>query len=156
MKETYLILIFLVFCGCNNHQRTEPKNSITNEEKVTDTLPEKYFETISFNNKFELVVEKSYTGSNAVSCFGIGYHILIGSTLNPELPEKLSVLYHLQKPYDLKKGDIITILPDENQDYENNGFGIIYVASDTIINGKLETHILGSENKSIWAKRIEH
>ena len=65
------------------------------------------------------------------------------------------MLYHSIKPYDLKKGDKIIIIPDENQDFETNDYGVIYIVSDTIINGKTETHVLGSEYKSIWAERIE-
>ncbi|HBY66981.1 MAG TPA: hypothetical protein DEG69_03960 [Flavobacteriaceae bacterium] len=155
MKETFLIALFFVFCSCNNHQKAEAKNISTNEEKTTDTIAKNYFETIPYNSKFEFIVDKNYKGSNAVGCYGIGYHILIGSTLNSELPEKLSVLYHSIKPYNAKKGDTITIIPDENQDFENNNFGILYVTSDTIINGQTETYIVGSENKTIWAERIE-
>ena len=54
----------------------------------------------------------------------------------------------------LKKGDTINIVPDKDQNFEDE-IGIIYVASDTIINGKTETHILGSENIAIWADRME-
>ena len=155
MKKTFFILIFHIICGCNNHDIKEFKAEPSVDEKITDTTTNKHFETIKFDKKFQFVVDENYEGSNAVSCFGIGYHLLIGSTQNSELPKKLSVLYHSLKPYDLKKGDTINIVPDKNQNFENNGIGIIYVASDTIINGKTETHILGSEYKSIWAERIE-
>ena len=125
MKKTFVILIIYIFYGCNNHEIKKDKTTSSLDEKVT-----------------------------AVSCFGIGYHLLIGSTLNPKLPKKLSVLYHSLEPYDLKKGDTINIVPDKDQNFEDE-IGIIYVASDTIINGKTETHILGSENIAIWADRME-
>tara|TARA_R110002020_G_scaffold49796_9_gene141452 strand:- start:3317 stop:3784 length:468 start_codon:yes stop_codon:yes gene_type:complete len=154
MKKTFVILIIYIFYGCNNHEIKKDKTTSSLDEKVTENISDNYFETISYDQKFEFVVDESIKGSNAVSCFGIGYHLLIGSTLNPNLPKKLSVLYHCLEPYDLKKGDTINIVPDKDQNFEDE-IGIIYVASDTIINGKTETHILGSENIAIWADRME-
>ena len=154
MKYTFIILLIVMISGCNQ-KKEHIKVSSINDENITDSIPNKYFETISYKEKFEFTVNENYTGSNSVSCYGIGYHLLIGTTENSELPAKLSVLYHSIKPYDLKKGDKIIIIPDENQDFETNDFGVIYIVSDTIINGKTETHVLGSEYKSIWAERIE-
>jgi hypothetical protein len=154
MKKTFVILIIYIFYGCNNHEikKVETKSSV--DERVSESIKDKYFETILFADKFEFIVDESYKGSNAVSGFGIGYHLLIGSTRNRVLPKKLSVLYHSLEPYDLKKGDTIKIVPDKNQNFEDE-IGIIYIASDTIINGITETHVLGSENIAIWADRIE-
>jgi hypothetical protein len=114
------------------------------------------FQTINYDKPFQVTVDKCITNVNApcLSHGSISYGLVIGRTVNPDLPEKLSVLL----PCDTilyQTGQILDIRPVKDPTKENS-LKPIYFVKDTLINGQRTKSIVGIENKSIWGQVIKN
>ena len=121
---------------------TEPNSMI--ENKIVE------FDLLDYKLEFDLIINEYYLNKNAIG-HAVGYDLFIGNTTDSLLPKNLTVLSFSELNKKINLGDTIRFLPNDNQYDEKNGFGLYYYTNDTIINGKIETYILGSQNKAIWA-----
>jgi hypothetical protein len=115
-----------------------------------------YFQIMPTRESFNIEIIENIAGSDAVNHFGSGYHLIIGKTIDTIKPIRVSVLYTQESAFKLKIGEEVRITPDENQNHEKEGFGLMYLTGSVMVDGKIkEDHILGSENLAIWAKKVE-
>ncbi len=153
----FSLILLLVSCDQSWKLKTpEVGEDEMREMQSIDRLKNGYFKIMPNKEPFSLEVVENIEGSNRINHWGNGYHLIIGKTLDSINPIRISVLYNRDKPYTFKRNDKIKIFPHHNQNNEKDGFGLMYMTGNRVIDGKIiEDHVLGSENLSIWAEKIE-
>jgi hypothetical protein len=108
------------------------------------------FEFITSDKPFELELTEFHP--NKFTCFteGLPYAILIGKTKSKNLPENITVLSYCEDRT-FEPGITLTIVPADNPT-KRTDLGPIYLVKDTIISEKKQRWLIGSENKTIWAR----
>jgi hypothetical protein len=150
MRRILFSFIVILF-SCNSNKNA--KNQTETETTLLQVNNKAEFSLIDYKSEFKLVINEYYVNKQAVG-HAVGYNLYIGETTTSLLPKKLTVLSFSQENEDINIGDTIRFLPNVKQYVEGNEYPLIYYAKDTIINGKMDTHILGSDNKAIWANPI--
>ncbi|QQX77506.1 MULTISPECIES: hypothetical protein [Aequorivita] len=143
----FLLLIFMISCNSNENTKNQKETILLNKTKKFE------YNLFDYKSEFELVISEFYLNHQAVGN-AVGYNLFIGKTSNPLLPENLSVLSFSEENIKLSLGDTIRFIPNKKQHNEISGYPLIYYSKDSMIDGKMENYILGSENKAIWADPI--
>jgi hypothetical protein len=149
LKELILILILISFGACNSKtSKSEPIEEVEGVEE-RDLL----FDFIEPEKEFELTITDFYKNTSACGSLVVPYALIIGTTIDKDLPKIVSVLSYCEEGI-FEPGQKVIIIPEAEPSLltsKNPLNPIYFVVTDTIVDGKmLSEWIIGSENKAVW------
>jgi hypothetical protein len=139
-KLQILILGFILIFGCKS------KNIGIYDSNANFIK----FEFITTDKPFELKLTEFQANVFACNTEGLPYAVLIGKTYSERLPKKITVLSYCDDRY-FEIGEKLKIIPTDNPT-KRTSLNPIYLVKDSILNGKKTSWLIGSENKTIWAR----
>ncbi|MDC7999189.1 hypothetical protein [Gilvibacter sediminis] len=136
-----LVAIFIIVSACGT---------------TSDQIPKSYFEIdqygfVSVDQEFKIKLLNFYPSNTLCHTEGgIPYSLIIGETIDSDLPPKLSVLIKCSSE-SYQKGKEYSILPIVDPIAKTNR-SYIFLLKDSIIGGENKLWLLGSEFPAIWGQ----
>ena len=113
-----IFILFALLIGC----QSKLEKTTIDIENSNDTLKEIGFEYYNVEDPFDLIVTEFYPTNHSCGDFAIPYALIIGETVKPHLPDKVSVISKCDYR-NFEIGQKLRIVPEDEPDMsqENNG-----------------------------------